>query len=46
MLISQWLSIGDSFWVRDGGRSPFLSGVGLHLVQTCVGPEPVCLLSS
>lgn len=39
--ISVWLSTGDSFWVRDWGLCPLLSGVKSHLVQTSVGPGHV-----
>lgn len=43
MITYKWSSVGDSFCVRDGTVSPFLSNLGLHLVQTCVGPEHACL---
>lgn len=40
-LFANWLSIGDSFWVRDRDMcSLLLSGLGSQLVQNCEGPVP------
>lgn len=34
--ICKWLSIGYSFWVKDGEKCPFFfPGLGPHLGQTC-----------